>query len=250
MIKLTLCLALATLLVSCNSEPEITGQDILDRAIEVSGGEQFFHSTISFDASGMHYTMERDGHLSNFTAERQVDTTYYKATYRNGYQQYFVNGVEQEESFSSRKFISSRIDGFLYLMSIPHVFDQTAVIVERMEDVLIRRKTYQVIHITFTKLPEDDPGNEFYLYIDPETGFVEFSAEKFDLDGETNLLRKAFNPRTINGIRIVDYKMFTTSDTSMQLADYYKAYDIPNLTPLPDLTFTNVEVELKEKDIE
>lgn len=246
MIARTLIVAIILLLFSCNNEQSLSGEDLLNRAIEVSGGDSFFHSTISFDAQGMRYTMERDGNIANFTSERQVDTTYYKATYRNGYQQYFVNGVEQEESFSSRKFISSRLEGFLYLTSIPHVFNQTAVIVNRKEDVVIRNKTYQVLHITFTKLPEDDPGNEFYLYIDPVSGYVEFRAEKLDLDGETNLLKKAYNPRIIEGIRFVDYKVFTTRDTTMLLSDYYKAYDIPNLIPIGDIEYTNIEVELKE----
>lgn len=47
------------LFLSCTSEKEISSQYIVDKAIEVAGGEQFLNSEIAFTFRDYQYTSER-----------------------------------------------------------------------------------------------------------------------------------------------------------------------------------------------
>ena len=129
-------------LVSCTSKTSaITADEILKSSMESTAKNiDFFNTTITFNFNEYDYTMERKDHIAKFTALVERDTVSYKATYENGYQRYFINNIEQPESFLTRSFINLHLEGLLYNFSIPFIFQRNDVILERMEDVTIRHK--------------------------------------------------------------------------------------------------------------
>ena len=196
------------MLLGCNAaETELSGQQLLDKSIEAHGGASFFDSKVSFDIDDRHYLVAWQNKSPRFEVTRATDSITYKATYSGGLQQYFINDSLQEETLYTRRYIDSQLEGLLYLFSIPHIFDQNAVIATRVEDVLVKDKKYHSVHISFTQIDENE-GDEFYLYIDPETYLVDYYAEKYELTGERMLFKRAFNRRTINGYVFADYYLF------------------------------------------
>jgi len=56
--KLLFTFAILTILVSCKQEKQPSAQDIINNAIEVSGGAKYEVSTISFDFPQFHSILE------------------------------------------------------------------------------------------------------------------------------------------------------------------------------------------------
>lgn len=243
--KQTLVLIFTLFLLNCQGPSAVgKGTKILQDCIETYGGAKFFNSKITFNIEDLYYSIERKDNLSNFVLTRQVDSIEYKATYQNGSTAYFINDSLQEETLYSRRFIEARLEGLVYLFSIPHIFDQNSVVAAQEENVTIGKKEYLTLHIWFRPLPED-PENEFYLYIDPETKHIDFFTEKFDLNGESILFKKAINKRTIKGLLFSDYNVFrSVSEDSVSLDAVYKNYNNRSIEYLTDIVYENFEVEI------
>lgn len=241
-------LALVFTLVGCAPKESNAdkAQALLQKTIQAHGGKQFFNSTISFDLKELKYHLERRDNISNFTVTRQADSTQYKATYENGYGSYFINDSLQEETLYSRRFLDSRVEGFVYLLSFPFVLDQNSIILEQKEDVLIRRKNYHVLRATVREVDDFISENEFYLYINAETFIIEFTAERFDLVGDRKVFRRNFNERQINGLHFFDSYLYRPKKMERALDSLYLDYDIPNMEPLKSQELTNINVELHQ----
>jgi len=242
MIRFISVLFVLVILASCQDK-SYNAQDILNTSIQRYGGENFQNATVRFKMRDLDYTMARKNGVPDFSVTRTLDTVSYKAIYKSGFQAYYIDGVEQEETIFTRRFINSKLEGLLYLFSIPHVFNQNAVIAERLEDVIIRKQSYYTVHITFTKV-EGEPENEFYLYIHPETFYVDFFTEKYDLTSKRVLFKKAIHTRVVDGFVFSDYKLFDDPTGTMELSEFYKGYNEATLNPLNDLIYTNITVEL------
>ena len=231
---------------SCNNDSNsLTAKQLLKKSISVYGGNNFNNSIIAYDVDVLHYEVFRKNNISNFTLTRQIDTTFFKATYENGTMEYFVNNNKQEIIPSTFTFLNLYLDGFVYLSSIPHVFNQNAVKLKKLEDVIIKDKKYLVIHVKFTKTTEDDPENEFILYIDPNTYYVDYYVERFNFSIKSGIYFKvAKNIRIIKDITFADYFVLTPKTKGIILTEIYKLYNKNNLEELDPIEYTNITVEL------
>lgn len=243
-ILLLLILAMGCASDAAHKDPKA----LLLKSIERSGGQYFLNSHITFNVKDLNYSIYRKEIINNFEVTREVDTTKYKATYKNGSEAYFINGIEQEETFYSKRFIEAKLAGFVYIFSIPFVFDHNSVILDQLEDVTIGKTNYHTLHVSFKPLL-DDPENEFYLYINTESFLVDFFTEKYDLTGERILFRKAINRRQIDSIQIADqYILAPKRGDSTELKDIYKLYNNLTLEDLEKVELRNVKIKLLEVD--
>lgn len=239
--RLTLLILLLLGFTACEKETPLTAKDILATSINKSGGEQFLYSQIKFHAADLDYYMERKGHIANFTVERKSDSITYKATYENGYTNYYINDSIQQETPLTRRFINSNLEGFLYFVSFPHVLKQNAVILNRNADIEINKKSHYVLHVSFTKV-EGEPDNEFYLYIDKETYLINYTAEKYANTGNLPMFKRYYNSRMIEGIRFADYYSFRSNEEGAALENLVEQFKSYNLKDLRNIEFTDIEV--------
>lgn len=243
MVKRFTLLFVVVLLSACQERPiKPSGPEILKESIRAAGGPSFFNSSIQFNVGDLFYDLYRKEHISKFTVDRETANFKTRATYDNGYVEYFVDGVKQESGTYSQRILDAKFDGFIYTFSLPHVLDQNAVIVERLEDVTIRKKNYYVLHISYTQV-EGGHDDQFYLYIDPDTFFIEFYALRYYLSGGENLFRRNINGRMINGLRFNDYYSFAPKNDSIPLEALHKYYEAADLREVEKIELTNVTVE-------
>lgn len=240
-----LCILIALIsFVGCNKPtPQKNAKEILSETIHAHGDSIFHHSLTSYKIDDLEYEIFRNGNISNFRLTRKRDTATYVTTYKNGYLQYFIDDEEQAEGTYAKRVLNFRLEGFIYTSSLPFVLDQNAVILSRLDDVTIRKKNYLVLHATFTKI-EDQPENEFYLYIDPETHLVAFSAENYEYSGQVDIFKRYFNTRTIKGIVFSDYYSFKAPKEDIPIFELYKLYDIAVLKDYQTIQYQNISVEL------
>lgn len=230
--------------MACESAEELSAEFILDKSIEASGGEDFFHSTITFSIDDLDYELKRDGLLTDFSLTKVADTVTYFSTYKGGLMTYYENDVEIPESMQSRKFLDARLDGFTFLTSIPHVFKENAVILERQDDVMIQQKPYHSLKITYKHQQDIEEKNTFFLYINPSSYIVEFIAFKFDLYQHFPNFQRLYNHRKINGILFSDYFSFYPTDQEVPLEQLYQLYNQREVREGTNIKYTDVTVEI------
>jgi len=240
-------------LLSCNQNnkgvksQDTRAKEILLNSIKAYNSDSFYNSTIQFNTKDLEYKLYRKSNIADFEVVRKLDTVTYKATYNNGTRAYFVNNIEQEQTSAAMKFIDIKLEGLCYLFSIPHEFNQNHVQLKKLEDVIIKNKNYNVIHVSFTRISEEDPDDVFILYINPDTFYIDYLAEKYHFTAVNRpLFKVAHNFRTIEGITFVDYYVLDPKkeDRDTDLEVIYKLYNANNLNELQSLIFENIQVEI------
>ncbi len=217
-------LCFISLFVACaDSNNTLTAEEVLDFSIKNSGGDTYLNSHIKFNVGDLDYHFYRHKNIIEYQLTRVVGSMTYLATYHNGQYAYLVNDQEQIQTTQSRKFIETQLDGFAYAFYIPHLFNENHVLTQRLDDVKIDKKDYYTLRITF-KDYEGSPNDQFYLYINKDTGLVDFYTEKMHINGDSNLFKKALNWRERNGLMFADYHIFKSADT-VPLEDVYKYYN-------------------------
>ena len=216
-------------LVSCSEQkPELTASEILQRSIDSYGGPQFFNSTITFKVDDLDYKLIRQDHLTDFTVSREKDGYELVGRYRNGFQEYIVDGKVQEEGNYSRRILNSKLDGFVYTQSFPHVLQQNGIDLQRLADVTIRKQRFLTIQ-AITKPLEDVEQDEVILYVHPETYEIHYVAEQLQVNGGYLVFRRCVNFRSVNGILFSDYYSFASSSDTITLKGMYKGYELAYL---------------------
>ncbi len=244
-IRLYLCLVvLVASLTSCsNSKKEITEKQLFENVLLKYGTTQFKNSKINFTVSDLEYEMIHDSILTFNTVIRNVDTTNYRATYKNGLIEYYVNNKKLENDQYLRKVLDLKLDAFLFLTSIPHTLTTNDVSFQKMEDIKIRKKTYYTL---YAKILQEAPStyDEFYLYIDKEQFTIAYQAEKHALSGGHPIFKKYYNHRNIKGIGFSDYYTFALSKDTTNLDKMYTLYQAANLREIEDIKLKNIKVEV------
>ena len=248
-IRTSLLIVLIAMMAACRhtSDPSPTAQEILDRTIEHYGGEDFFHTAISFEVGDLQYELKRDGHLTDFSVSRNVDSTLLIGRYRNGYQEYFVNGEKQEEGTYSLRILNAKLDGFTYTFSFPYVLRQNAILLERKEDQVIRGTSYLVVHASSRPI-EGEPQDEVYLYIEPESYEIHYTAEQLTATGGNPIFKRYHNLRRVDSFLFADYYSFARPDTLTALKDMHKGFQNATLRSLQQVELENISVKLNNPD--
>lgn len=243
-----LTLSLIILIFSCKKESQSTnsnskaGEKLLLKAIQHSGEDVFNNSKIKFQIKDLDYTIYRHNNVVDYTLLRAHKGINYKGTYNNGLLQYFINDTLQPTSAHSKRFLESRLEGFINQFSVPHLFNHNSVHINKEDNVIIDGIDYYTLNITFTRLNETDPEDGFVIYINPETYYVDYYVEKQSITGEVVRFRKAINTRVINGLKISDFIVYSSKDREIPLTNVYKQYLEEKLVAYDTTRYNNITV--------
>lgn len=239
----TLSFAFLLSLISCSTK---NPQGITDRAIAAAGGEKYLRSTIEFDFRNRHYVGTRDG--GNFSYERifknDKDSTQTIHDYvtNEGFKRE-INGVVAELPDSMKVKYTASVNSVLYFALLPYGLNDTSVKKKFLGESMMDGKSYFKIEITFGQEgggeDYEDTFNYWINQSDYTIGFIAYSyAEN---DGIGYRLRKAYNPRRINGILFSDYINYMPNG-NFKLADLEELYKKNELKELSKIENTNIQV--------
>jgi len=195
-------------LISCkqNEATKISAQHIVDKSIEVSGGELYKTSDISFDFRDRKYILERiDGKklLKRILKNDTLDLVDVKTT--QGFER-FVDGKLAQIPDSLANLYANSVNSVHYFAYLPYGLNDQAVIKEYLDEVVIKDKKYHKIKVTFSQENGGDDFDDVYIYwFNAKTFKPDYLAYEFH-DGYGGFrFRQAYNERIVNGIRFVDY---------------------------------------------
>ena len=189
-------------------------QDIIDKSIEVSGGNLYRSCNISFTFRDIRYEMNNTNGRKILKRTIKKDSTEILDILKhNGFARY-INGKLVNVADSMATKYSNSINSVHYFAYLPYGLNDPAVNKKLLGETQIGGNQYYKVEVTFD---EEDGGEDFedvYIYwFNKETFKPDYLAYKFNVNGGGSRFREAFKERIINGIRFVDYNNYKAADS-------------------------------------
>ena len=198
---------------------EIEVQRIVDKTIEVHGGQKYDDLKIEFDFRDRHYKAERKDGI--FKYER-----IFKDTAGQKFHDVLTNDSfertidEQPVEVTSKKqsAYSNSINSVIYFALLPYFLNDPAVMKDYVGEEKIKDLDYHKVKVTFRQEGGGkDYEDEFMYWINQETFTMDYLAYNYLTDGGGARFRKAYNIRIINGIRFADYVNYKPSEKTRDI---------------------------------
>jgi hypothetical protein len=239
----------AFLVFSCKKEvstKSLSASAIINKSIEVSGGESFESSMIKFIFRDRSYVAKRlNGQTSMVRMFIDKSDTITDFLSNSEYKRLVGQDYVKVADSMVKKYTAS-VNSVHYFSVLPYGLNDEAVNKTVLEEENIKSKDYYKIKVTFN---EDSGGEDYedvFLYwIDKKSFKVDYVAYSYsETEGNGMRFRAAYNERYVNGIRFVDYNNYKAEDGSIQLLDLGKAFENNELELLSKIELENVNVDL------
>jgi hypothetical protein len=236
-------LLLSFFIYSCQSnltDPQI----IIDKAITAAGGEKYLNSTIEFDFRDRHYVARREG--GTFSYERifkePKDSTQnvHDFVSNDGFKRE-INGVISEVADSMAVKYTSSTNSVLYFALLPYALNDPSVRKKFLGESKMDGKDYYMVEVTFEAGGGEDYQDVFHYWINKKDFRIDFMSYSYsESDGIGYRLRKAYNPRMVNGILFQDYINYKPKGAEKleQLEELYKKNELEELSKIELLNIT------------
>ena len=221
----------------------ITAQEIVDKSIEVCGGQLFQESSVAFDFRDRHYISEMKGKEMTLTRILKNDTIHLKDIRTIRGLQRFRNDTLLKLSDSLANVYANSVNSVHYFSKLPYGLNDPAVQKEYLGEIGINGQQYYKIKVTFDQMGGGDDFDDTYIYwINKKTFKPDYLGYSFHVDGGCTRFRVAFNERKINGIRFVDYENYKPKNTKATIFDADSLYLKGELELLSKIELKNVSV--------
>ena len=211
----------------------IAVQNIIDKSIEVSGGNLYRTSNISFTLRDVGY--ELDNSTGRKILKRIINndsTTILDILKHNSFQRY-IDGkaVIVADSMATN-----------YFAYLPYGLNDPAVNKKLLGETQIGDSQYYRVEVTFDEKGGGEDYDDIYIYwINKETFKPDYLAYEFNIDGGGTRFREAFNERIINGIRFVDYNNYKAT-ANISVYELEALFKIKELELLSTIRLEDIDV--------
>ena len=232
------------IVMACSEIKSLTANEIVNSAIEVSGGHLYEKSTISFEFRDKEYVSKNKGALQ----ERifKSDSLNYTDIKSNDDFQRFINDIPVTVSDSLARLYSNSINSVHYFAQLPYRLNDKSVNKELLGEKTILDKNYYVVKVTFNqKNGGDDFEDTYFYWFNNETFKPDYLAYDFHTDGGGVRFRKAFNERYVDGIRFVDYENYKPKDDKVTLTNIMESFLDNKLELLSKIELKNIVVTIE-----
>jgi hypothetical protein len=214
-------------------------QKITDQAIQAAGGDLYNNALISFNFRDRHYIANRRGGI--FTYERITGDTIRDVMSNEGnYRELRGEKINTLDSMMNK--YASSLNSVIYFALLPYGLNDAAVQKKFLGETVLESVACYKIEISFTEEGGGEDHDDVFIYwFNKESFQIEFMAYTFHVDGGGIRFRKAYNPRTVNGILFLDYLNYKPADHSL-LEDVEELYRNNQLELLSKIELENIQV--------
>ena len=234
-------------IISCaEKENTLTADEIVQNAIERSGGKLYKMAEIDYTFRGKEYKSYRKGGEFSYTrimtdtsGNRVVDVLDNDGLNR------MINDSNVVVHDSLMLPIGNSINSVNYFVHLPYGLMAEAANRQLIGKDTIAGREYYEIKVTFSENGGGTDHEDEYMYwIDTQNFEVDYLAYNFEVNDGGVRFRKAFNHRVIEGISFVDYENYKYKDIEVQLTKLDSLYQERELDLLSIIETKNIRVKL------
>jgi hypothetical protein len=228
------------------SEKSPSADEIVNKSIDVSGGENFNRSNITFNFRDKAYAAKRFNGKLSYARMFKEDTLNVTDILSNKGFRRMIGRDFVKVSDSMKVKYSASVNSVHYFSVLPYGLKDAAVNKTLLNEEQIRGVDYYKIKITFNKEGGGEDFEDVFIYwFDKQYFKLSYLAYLYnEEDGVGMRFREAYNERYVNGIRFVDYNNYKAEDSAVNLLDLGKAFEQNQLKLLSKIELENVEVKL------
>ena len=179
-------------------------QEVIDKAIEIHGGDVVSNSSFEFDFRKYHYTYFRNGGQFEFS-RKHIETGLKDILNNDGFKR-VDQGKDVPLTSKKARSYSNSVNSVQYFAFLPYYLNDQAVNKKYIGEVVVKGTTYHKIEVTFDQEGGGDDHDDKYVYwFDAQDHSLDFLAYSFHVNGGGVRFREAFNTRTIGGVVFQDY---------------------------------------------
>ncbi len=239
----------AFLVVSCKNETapkSMSAEEIINKSIEVSGGDIFGKSEIYFGFRDKTYMSRRLGDaflmVRMFEENKDSITDFYD---NNGFKRMVDKEFINVADSMAKKYTAS-VNSVHYFSTLPYGLNDKAVNKIVLAEEKIKEKTYYKIKVTFNQDGGGEDYEDVFVYWFNKQSFkADYLAYSYsEEDGVGMRFREAYNERYVSDLRFVDYNNYKAEDATIKLNDLGKAFENKQLKLLSKIELENVKVVL------
>ena len=243
--KVVSLLTLVLLIFSCKEQARTTlsAQEIVDKSILVSGGEQYKTNDIFYKFRDYQYASEwKDGDRILKRIRLTDSTKVLDVKGSRGFNRYINDSLVPLKDSIANLYANS-VNSVHYFAHLPYGLNDPAVNKELLGEVAIRDKEYYKVKVTFDQKDGGKDYEDIYLYwFNKETFKPDYLAYKFYVDGGGIRFRAAYNERYLGGIRFVDYENYETATGDSAFYDVDVLYEKDKLKLLSKIELEDISV--------
>ena len=211
-------LLLSVIAISCGTTDN-DPQNIVDKAIEKAGGENFVNTEIEFLFRDREYGYKKVNGNYEYVRLFKDSLDVVRDVLTNNSFKREINGVEVSIPDSMAAKYSRSVNSVIYFALLPYGLNDPAVNKDYLELKQINGQDYHKIKVTFNQEGGGEDYEDVFIYwINTTTYEVDFLAYLYYTDGGGMRFREAINPRVINNVRFVDYINYKPK-TNIKLVD-------------------------------
>lgn len=230
----------------CKNQNE-DAQSIIDKSIEISGGEVFNNSIMEFNFRDNYYLAKRN--KGNYLLDRIIvsENDSILDRIKNNSFKRFVNGKEIIIPDSMASKFSASVNSVHYFSVLPFGLNSQAVIKQYLGRITLRDEVYYKIKVTFNKEGGGEDFEDVFVYwINTASYKVDYLAYSYnEAKGKGLRFREAYNERYINGIRFVDYNNYKpVSEIDATVYELDELFEKEALNLLSKIELKNINVAL------
>ena len=200
-------------------------QVIIDEVIAAHGAHLIAASEINFDFRGRHFSVTHDGGRFNYARTYTDSTGTVVDVLRNEGFSRALNGSSVDLTERMLQFLPGSVNSVVYFALLPHKLNDPAVQKRYLGLTSIKGENYHGIEITFAQEGGGSDWSDVFIYwIHEERNTMDYLAYLYHVNGGGTRFREAHNIRTIQGIRMADYRNYKASSDALPLEEYAEAY--------------------------
>jgi hypothetical protein len=223
-------------------------QAIIDRAFEAHGAHLIADSEINFDFRGRSFSVTHDGGSFDYARTYTDSTGVVLDVLNNEGFSRALNGTTVDLTERMLQFLPGSVNSVVYFAFLPHKLNDPAVRKRYLGLTAIKGENYHAIEIKFAQEGGGSDWSDVFIYwIHEERNTMDYLAYLYHVNGGGTRFREAHNIRTIQGIRIADYRNYKAESDALPLEEYASAFSRGELIKVSDVDLEGVQVELTGK---
>ncbi len=215
---------------------------LLTKALEAHGwaAKEAVHYQFTFRKKRYTFFEDDKGNYRYTVTRKAEDQSIVETLTNQGFQR-AVEGQAIDLSSEDVSRYSEALNSVIYFATLPHKLNDPAVIRAYGGTATVAGTTYELLEVSFKQAGGGkDYQDQFLYWVHRERGTIDYMAYNYQVNGGGVRFRKAFNPRTVAGIRFQDYENYK-APVSTDLAQLPQLWEAGKLELLSTIETADVE---------